>query len=382
MAMSPSSLKQEAHPPHPTLRWTSVDIDKLKLDDTNQAPVIESDMARPMSPDLDVWDSWPLADPAGKPVRWRDGELWFALAVPREDDPEERHHKARIHHFHRVADRFVHLGQTLTEGHTPGTREWSGSARFENGQVTLFLTVAGRAGDRATTFMQRIFSTSASLDPDGDFGIWSPAVECVSADGLHYRPADQLVGEPGKIKALRDPAHFRDADGTNYLLFTGSSAAQPGSHDGVIGLAVEDEQGKYRTLPPVITAVGVNNELERPHIVEHGGLLYLFWSTQRGVFAPGIVAPTGLYGAVASSISGPWQLLNGTGLVLSNPADAPTQCYSWWVLPDFSVASFVDYWGPADESRPETETRRARFGGTFAPFVQIAVEGNHSWLVR
>lgn len=362
--------------------WTASALRSIKLDNTNQAPVIESDTARPMSPDLDVWDSWPLADPAGRPVRWRDGELWFALAVPREDDPEERHHKARIHHFHRVADRFVHLGQTLPEGHTPGTREWSGSARYEDGEVTLFLTVTGRPSDRTTTFVQRIFLTSTSLDPDGDFGPWSPAVECIAADSVYYRPADQLVGEPGKIKALRDPAHYRDALGTNYLLFTGSSAAEPGSHDGVIGLAVEDEQGKYRNLPPVITALGVNNELERPHIVEHEGLLYLFWSTQRGVFAPGIEAPTGLYGAVASSLAGPWQLLNGTGLVLSNPVEAPTQCYSWWVLPDLSVASFVDYWGPADESRPEIETRRARFGGTFAPFVQIALQSDRSWLVR
>lgn len=362
--------------------WAAGALKSLRPDKTNQAPVIASDMALPMSPDLDVWDSWPLADPQGKPVRWREGELWFALAVPREADPEQRHHNARIHHFHRLGERFTHIGQTLPEGHTSGTREWSGSARLEDGQVTLFLTVAGRAGDQAPTFVQRIFSTSTSLDHDGEFGTWSRPVECITADKVHYRPADQLVGEPGKIKAFRDPAHYRDASGTNYLLFTGSSAAEPGAHDGVIGLAVEDGGGTYRNLPPMITAAGVNNELERPHIVEHLGLLYLFWSTQRGVFAPGITAPTGLYGAVASDLAGPWRLLNGSGLVLSNPVEAPTQCYSWWVLPDLSVASFIDYWGPVDESRPEMETRRERFGGTFAPFLQIALEDDRSWLVE
>ena len=364
------------------LRWSASDLAPLRLDETNQAPVIERDMAKPMSAHLDVWDAWPLADPHGRPVRWRDGELWFALAVPRQDDPEQRHHHARIHHFHRIADQFVHLGQTLPQGHTPGTREWSGSARYDNGMLTLFLTVAGQSGDRSTTFVQRIFSCSATLAPDGELGKWTPAIECVLADGLHYRPAVQRTGEPGKIKALRDPAHYRDGDGTDYLLFTGSSAAEPGAYDGVIGLAVKREDGKYQNLPPIITAAGTNNELERPHIVEHDGMLYLFWSTQRGVFAPGISAPTGLYGAVARTLAGPWRLLNRTGLVLGNPADAPTQCYSWWVLPDLSVASFVDYWGPLDATRPEIETRRARFGGTFAPFLHIGLEGDRAWLAQ
>lgn len=380
--MFPNAILKRNVPSNGPLRWSSADLASLRLDESNQAPMIDTDMAKPMSPDFDVWDAWPLADPDGRPVAWRGGELWFALTVPRESDPEERHSKARIHHFHRTGDRFEHLAQTLPEGHTPGTREWSGSARWEDGQVTLFLTVTGRKGDEATTFVQRIFSTSTFLEPDGDFGAWSPPTECIVADDLHYRPADQLVGEPGKIKALRDPAHFRDADGTDFLLFTGSSASEPGDHDGVIGLALREGDGVHRNLPPLVTAAGVNNELERPHIVEHGGLLYLFWSTQRGVFAPGIEAPTGLYGAVASSLSGPWRLLNGTGLVFANPVEAPTQCYSWWVLPDLSVASFVDYWGPADQSRPEIETRRARFGGTFAPFVHIALNGDRSRLVR
>ena len=38
------------------------------------------------------------------------------------------------------------------------------------------------------------------------------------------------------------------------------------------------------------------------------------------VFAPGICAPTGLYWATAQSIDGPWDLLNGHGLVMANPA--------------------------------------------------------------
>lgn len=362
--------------------WTADIVGNLSGNSFNQTKIIGAHAARPMSPGLDVWDAWPLADPAGEPVSWRGGELWFALAVERADDPENRHHLARIHHFHRVDDQFKHLGQTLPDELSPAARQWSGSARLEDGIVTLFFTATGHKGDASLSYRQRLFLCRAELATDGMFGEWSEPVEFIQADGQIYRPANENNGEPGKIKAFRDPAHYRGSDGQDYVLFTGSSASNPGSHDGVIGAAVADGDGDYRLLPPLLDATGVNNELERPHIVEHADQLYLFWSTQRGVFAPGIVAPTGLYGATAKSLDGPWKFLNGHGLVVANPVESPTQAYSWWVLPDLSVASFVDYWGPEDNTLPEEETRRARFGGTFAPFVQITLDGTTSKIVR
>lgn len=364
----------------PSTCWTPEIVAKLATGHFDQPAIIDAGRAKPMSPDLDVWDAWPLADPTGNPAAWRGGELWFALAVVRADDPEERHHLARIHHFHRVGDHFEHLGQTLPEAISPGARQWSGTARLENGEVTLFFTATGHKGDTSLSYHQRLFLTRALLPTDGEFGAWSEPVEFIEADGYFYRPANENNGEPGKIKAFRDPSHYRSRDGQDYVLFTGSSGTQPSLHDGVIGAAIADGDG-YRLLPPLITASGVSNELERAHIVEHGGRLYLFWSTQRGVFAPGIVAPTGLYGATAASIDGPWTFLNGHGLVIGNPVERPTQAYSWWVLPDLSVTSFVDYWGAEDDPRPEAETRRARFGGTFAPFVRLELDGATSRVV-
>lgn len=366
-----------------TKSWTAQALNGLQLDNTNQAPVLRAEQARPMSSHLDVWDAWPLADAHGNPVPWQGGELWFALAVPRADDPEQRHHLARIHHFHRTGDTFRHVAATFSDGFTPGAREWSGSARLDHGTVTMFFTAAGEKGDLTLSYKQRLFSASAKwLDRHDPFGQWSTPTEMFTADGIIYRAADQNEGEPGKIKGFRDPSHFRDVDGSEYILFTGSSAKNPGSHDGLVGLAALDEGGTYRLEEPLIDATQLNNELERPHIVEHAGLLYLFWSTQRGVFAEGIQAPTGLYGAVAETLSGPWTLLNGSGLVLANPAESPTQAYSWWVLPDLSVASFVDYWAPKDHSVTELQSRRARFGGTFAPFLQIALKNDRSSLVK
>ncbi|MXP45832.1 glycoside hydrolase family 68 protein [Altererythrobacter luteolus] len=360
--------------------WTPDVLAGLAEAKFDQAAIIDAAAAKPMSPSLDVWDAWPLADPHGNPVAWCGGELWFALTVERAADPEQRHHLARIHHFHRLGDQFKHIGLTLPEEISPAARQWSGSARLENGEVTLFFTATGHKGDATLSYHQRLFLTRAPMPADGEFGAWSEPVEFVQADGHFYRPANENEGEPGKIKAFRDPSHYRSREGQDYVLFTGSSGTQPSLHDGVIGAAIAEGDG-YSLLPPLITASGVSNELERPHIVEHGGRIYLFWSTQRGVFAPGIVAPTGLYGAVAESIDGPWTFLNGHGLVIGNPIERPTQAYSWWVLPDLSVTSFVDYWGPEDDTLPEAETRRARFGGTFAPFVQLELDGATSRVV-
>ena len=62
-------------------------------------------------------------------------------------------------------------------------------------------------------------------------------------------------------------------------------------------------------------------------------------------FAPGLEngpGPDGLYGFAAGSLRGNYRPLNDGGLVVANPPQEPNQAYSWLVLPDFSVLSFVD----------------------------------------
>jgi levansucrase len=61
--------------------------------------------------------------------------------------------------------------------------------------------------------------------------------------------------------------------------------------------------------------------------------------------------------------------LNGTGLVFANPPEAPAQAYSWLVLPDLGVISFVDNWGQLPGTGP------VRFGASFAPEIRLALDG-------
>lgn len=358
-----------------TLHWTATDLALLQGAAFDRAPVIAAQDVRRVAPDLDVWDAWPLADIDGKPVRWRSGELWFALAAPAFADPEARHDHARIHHFHRKDGRFRALGPVFAEGFTPGSREWSGSATVERGIATLRFTVAGERGEAAPSFRQRLFASSAALsDGEQAFGPWSDPEEIVTPAGVHYMTRHEGQGRAGSIKAFRDPCMVRTG-GEDFLLFTASSAASGNSHNGVVGLARQTAASGFAELPPLIAATGVNNELERPHIVRHRGLSYLFWSTQASVFAPGINAPTGLYGAVAGGIGAPWRLLNGHGLVLANPVEAPWQAYSWWVVPNLQVASFIDYRGSPTGNENAKPRSRGCFGGTFAPFLRLHLDG-------
>ncbi len=366
------------------LMWSRQCLAGLDPATIMQAPVLEPHDVQCVLPGLDVWDSWPLSDASGMPFAWRGGELWFALAAPAFDDPEQRHGHARIHHFHRRAGRFHHLGVTLPDGFSSGSREWSGAARMEGDEAALYFTAAGQRGESVETFRQRLFVTRSPLPADDSvvFTGWSPPCELITPGGS-YQGTDQSNGKIGEIKAFRDPFPWREADGSEYLLFTASSAAAPRDFNGLVGLACLDPDGcRYAPLAPLVDATDTNNELERPHLVRHAGQLYLFWSTQTKVFAPGIDAPTGLYGATAQSIEGPWELLNGHGLVMANPENEPFQAYSWWVLPDLNVAAFVDYWGVDDPSATSKPQGRSHFGGTFAPFVTLALDGVKAGVAR
>ncbi len=366
-------------------RWEAAHVAQIVSADICAAPLIaQADFVR-IAPDLDIWDAWPVQTRAGAPVEFGQGvTLWMALGAPRFDNPDDRHGHARIHLLKHDASGWRHLGPLMPQGFSPGSREWSGSAVLDDDQraLTLYFTATGQRGEAALTFEQRLFSARATLERFGEdmlFSDWRDLREIVARDPAHYMASDGGQGVLGTIKAFRDPAYFQDPqDGSHYLFFAGSAAAARSPFNGVIGAAVSQSgaAGDWRLAPPLVDATGVNNELERPHVVSQGGLYYLFWSTQTHVFAPDLVhAPTGLYGMVSSSLAGGWRPLNGTGLVFANPPAAPRQAYSWLVLPDLSVTSFVDDWGRGKDAQGPRH-----FGATFAPTLHLRLAGDRAEL--
>ena len=366
--------------------WTADHVRMIAQQHVSTSPLISTgDFAR-ISPTLDIWDAWPLQEPGGHPAPLADGStLWMALGSPRFSDPDERHAHARIHILHaKDGGAWTHLGLAMPEGFSPGSREWSGSAVLEpdSCQVTLYFTATGRRGESCVTFEQRIFSATAAVTEENgrpSLQDWSGLKEIVLRDPAHYMASDSGRTEPGAIKAFRDPSFFLDpADGASYLLFAASAANSVSEFNGVVGVAQRDASAPtgWQILPPLISANGLSNELERPHVIVRDRRYYLFWSTQQHVFDPGGPnGPTGLYGMVAGDLRGPWRPLNGSGLVFANPREAPRQAYSWLVLPDLRVISFVDDWG-ADRQPGEAR----RFGATFAPVLELALDGDSAKL--
>lgn len=310
----------------------------------------------------------------------------MALSAPAVGHPEERHDRARIRLLARTAGRWRDLGDAFADGASPGSREWSGSAvRRADGTVSVFYTAAGVRGEARPTFHQQVVEARPTLGIAGGVVQLGRDVEhrvVLRPDG-QYLPADDVVGGPGRIRAFRDPGWFRDpADGREYLLVA-ASVPWRDRFMGAIALAGATPTG-WALLPALVVADGINHELERPHIVVHRSRYYLFFCTNRQVFHPADRAPTGLYGFVAPALEGPYEPLNGSGLVIQNPPSQPDQAYAWLVLPDLSVESFVNYLSTEDTELRETDAEAARacFGGTVAPTLQLTLHETATALTR
>jgi levansucrase len=367
-------------------RWTSEHVANIADRPLPQAPIIAPRDALPLLPKQDLWDLWPLQNPDGSVAEIAGGELWMVLSAPRLPDPGLRHDIARTRLLFRIGQDWRDCGLLFPDDLNPGTREWSGSARYDRdkGEVTAYFTATGRKGQAGHSFEQRLFQSCGKLDLSGALPAisdWTLANPVAVNDGTLYVDVRVDQGVPGNIKGFRDPYWFCDpADGQAYILFTGSQAGSTSSHNGVVGLAVAlsgmGEDG-FRLLPPIISADGVCNEMERPHLILKDGQYYLFWSSQNAVFVPdGPTGPSGLYGMVAPSLTGPYSPLNGTGLVLANPVSEPRQAYCWQVLDTLEVYSFVDHWGlNGRDIFAEPRLQRDQFGGTIAPVLKIEIEG-------
>lgn len=360
-----------------TTLWTAEHLAALAPAPGCTIPLI----AQPDRSQLDracvYWDMWPLQGPDGMPAQLAGRTMWMALTAPERGDPALRHFEAKIRWLERTGDGWRDCGPVLPDFAVPYEREWAGSAVLADGAVTLFFTAAGTS-ERPGGYQQSLWASTAQLGPDGWPQGWSAPAPLIARPSPLYQPADAHEGAPGTIKALRDPAYFRDpADGGEYLAFTASLGGSTSAFNGAFGLA-KKQAGSWQLLPPLITADGVNNELERAHLVYHAGRYYAFWSTQSHTFAPDLrAAPTGLYGMVADSLMGDYRPLNGSGLVLANPASEPHQTYSWYVDASLQVCSFVDFYGLGGGAIPaEPQAASAAFGGVPAPLLTLAIDGD------
>ncbi|MBA4354216.1 MAG: glycoside hydrolase 68 family protein, partial [Novosphingobium sp.] len=204
--MSDHSVSPQSIAPFSASRWEPAGFPELR----RIPPIGAADVVR-LFDDLDLWDCWPLAHEDGSTVTHEGRQWWFFLSAPVFADPVERHGHARIRLLSRGAEGWRDYGNAFPDGMTPGSREWAGSAVLMNDGVTVqhFFTAAGRRGEAAPTFEQRLFASEGVLGEGGP-GQWQVPREIIVADGVRYVLDRQDCGTPGQIKGFRDPAWLRD----------------------------------------------------------------------------------------------------------------------------------------------------------------------------
>jgi len=348
-----------------------------------------------------VWDTWFLRDRSGAIADLDGWRVAFSLTAPADLLPGKRHDVATIRYYYTCDGRDWHPGGCVFDPERSlGSRQWAGSALLDGGELYLYYTAAGRAGEAELTYEQRLAAAHGGSVRAGADGVhldgpWTHDV-LLAADGDVYQTAAQ--SQPGHVYTFRDPWLFTDpATGHSYLLFEAntnrpdrSDDPDVAAHDGCVGLA-ESPTGdplEWERRPPILDAVGVNQELERPHVVVRDGRYHLFVSSHEFTFAPGLPRVEGLFGFVADDLAGDYRPLNDSGLVVANPANAPYQCYSWVVTThdeELLAHAFFNYHDLAGRDLDAVADLPARrqfetFGGTPAPTLRVGLDGDRTWI--
>jgi levansucrase len=404
VAAAPAAAQQYDPEDDFTAVWTRAQALKIRSDATNTKPQIPTDFPV-MSDEVWVWDTWPMTALDTKPVSYKGWHVIFSLTAPRDVPFGDRHWWARIGYFFSRDGKSWEYGGNLFPGDVAfGSREWAGSAVLTGTQLNVFYTASG--GDDAPPGesqnpLQRLAHASGQIRADED-GVWFTGFRnqriIAEPEGEMYQTLDQSRAGP-IIYAFRDPFVFRDPeDDQIYMVFEGNTGGTAGTHTcgarelgpvppghvvppdsrfftGNIGLARATQANlrRWELLPPLLSANCTNQQTERPHFVIQDGRYYLFTISHMFTFAPGLEprGPDGLYGFLGDSLRSNYKPLNASGLVLGNPAEAPVQQYSEYVMPNWLVESFIDTVEPG-----------TIFGGTLAPTLRLEVEGRRTFLVE
>ncbi|MFW6317748.1 MAG: glycoside hydrolase family 68 protein, partial [Halorubrum sp.] len=342
-------------------RWTRDQAASIERRHGNVAPSAGPPGVDPF-PDLHVWDTWLLRDRHGEIADVDGYRLAFSLTAPADLLPGKRHDVAEIRCFYSGDGETWRDAGPVFDGGALGQRQWAGSALYDDGDLYLYYTAAGDETADEMTYTQRIAvahggTVTASAGGIELAGPWTHET-LLTPDGDWY---ETEADSRGMIYTFRDPWFFEDpATGETYLLFEANAPAPERRGDdpetsrrrefnGCVGVAVSESGDplSWELRPPLLDAVEVNQELERPHVLVVDGRYYLFVCSHVHTFAPGVTGPDALYGFVADAFDGEYRPLNGSGLVATNPPDAPFQAYSWMAFAhdeEVLVQSFLNYY--------------------------------------
>jgi hypothetical protein len=355
--------------------WPDQPLNDIRLTTENTFPVVgPRGQGIRAEEDWIVRDPFPITDLDGKLVKIGGWYMVAGLATPRNDAV------GTLREFRYLISpdgvNWQEGGRLITADDAGpiglGDQLFSGDFRYDAANNRLLIYYTPVQGSNAAEYVpsasgpnmrQEIAVATATPVPTANTLTFTNYVD----HGIKLRPDGNWYATPEgantetEVYAFRDPYLYRDPEtGVNYLLFAANWGRDqtvgypPGAvtgdqqfpdagphdvvagrprNDGVVGVAVatDDTLLNWRLLPPVFGAVGVNEQLELPHIVFENGLHYLLLSTHNRTFIGDLKYdyPEGFYGFVADDFQGPWRPVNGTSLIFSNPPQDELQNYAW-----------------------------------------------------
>lgn len=391
-----------------TVEWTAEQVRLISRNPSNTIPRVDFDEGVDLMPGYYQWDYWPILNLDGSIAIINGYRVMVVLTAPDTVMSGKRHDIVRHRYaISRDGINWEDKGMVFSEDAILGSRQWAGSAYYDQGQVYFYYTATGQKGenmdngriksgapgadgeDGGISYEQRIAVATAQVANNSEtveFDNFSQHRIILEADGEIYQEATG-IDETGTVFAFRDPFIYIDPE-TNkfYMTFTGREAGDITTYNGAVGLAeaVDNDLTQWRLLPPLVVT-NINSELERPHFILHNNKYYLYFSTHIEKFAPEVMdrvnSPEGMYGFASDNFLGPYEPLNGSALVAGNPVDDPYATFSWHVLQDNTVLSNTNYLnvGPGldvgDFGDLGEEWDRQHFGGTLAPRLVLSVNG-------
>ena len=328
---------------------------------------------------MDIWDSWPVQDPAtGYVQNWNGYQLVVAMmGIPHKSDS----HLYLL--YNKYGDNnFANwkvAGSIFGYNNDPATGQWSGSAMLNaDGSIQLFYAnVLAQESNN-----QRVATITVNIGQNAD-GVYIKNTEndhiLFIGDGTVYQNYEQWKNSENRganNPQMRDGHVFKDSDGTYYLAFetaTGDLGDDPEGADNLydwgryggnaaynvselfkllnstdmntraavsnsaIGLlkldmsdpknpkVATDENGKQVLYKPLVKTVLSGDEIERPDLVKLNGKYYLFVDARVNHasdtdFAVKTNIAVGdnvtMLGFVSDKVDGDYIPLNGDGLVL------------------------------------------------------------------
>ncbi|WP_372425662.1 glycoside hydrolase family 68 protein [Salinarimonas chemoclinalis] len=387
-------------PGHMASVWSRADVEAIHQDTPVTLPLMIHDR-EPFEEGVTVWDAWPVRTPDGAVAEIDGWVVMVGLSAELaeiEETGRDFYTLSTWRYWYTRDGEWRPGGVVFTREDGLGSRQWAGSTFYDpdTREITFYYTAVGRPDAESLAdddperpisihneaagrplAEQRLASVTASLSASGEGIAFSGFGEhriIGEADGFWYDTMETYLASSA-VYGFRDPEYMVDPlTGREHVLFTANGAGIAGPYNGVVGLMTREDDGDWRLDPPLIVSTDVNSQLERPHVVYRDGQAYLFFSTHDFTFASDIHGPRGLYGFHSQSgrLTGRWTPINEHGLVAANPRIDPAQVYSFLVLPDGHVMSYLnETWGfeldPANEERS--------FAGAPGPMFRLRFDG-------